>query len=201
MILIVGLGNKGKEYNLTRHNIGFEAIDYLANKYNIEINKSKKKGIYGQGIIEGEKVLLVKPTTYMNLSGECVLEFKDYYDIEISDIIVIYDDIDLPLGSLRIRKKGSAGSHNGMKNIIYLLKDDGFPRFRLGIGKNEKIELKNYVLSKFSQEERALMKEAVIKASEGIAFLLKHDIDYAMNMCNEKKEKKNKKKEEDEKNE
>lgn len=188
MYLIVGLGNIGKEYNLTRHNIGFEVIDYLSNKFDIPVNKSDMKGSYGKGIINGEKVILLKPETYMNLSGECVRLYLDYYNIEEENLFVIYDDKDLDLGVLRIRKKGSAGSHNGMKNIIYCIDTDSFPRFRIGIGKAER-SLKHHVLSKFTEEEIDTVKEAVANASDAIVCALKNGVDVSMNQFNKKKKK------------
>ena len=134
MKVIVGLGNPGKEYENTKHNIGFLAIDRLAERFGINVKQIKHKALTGEGFAEGKKVMLVKPQTYMNLSGQSVREVLSYYKVESEDFIVIYDDIDIPIGTLRLRAKGSAGTHNGMKSIIYDLKDDGFPRVRVGIG-------------------------------------------------------------------
>ena len=134
MYLIVGLGNPGKEYDGTRHNIGFEAIDYMANKYNIEVNRIKFKGVFGEGFIDNKKVILLKPTTYMNLSGESIREVINFYKISNENIIVIYDDISLEVGKLRIREKGSDGGHNGIKSIIANLGSDVFPRIKIGVG-------------------------------------------------------------------
>ena len=134
MILIVGLGNPGKQYEQTRHNIGFDVIDYMANKYNIDVNREKFKGICGEGFIENKKVILLKPLTYMNLSGESIRELANFYKLEDDEIIVVYDDISLDIGRLRIREKGSAGGHNGIKSIIQNLGGDKFPRVKVAVG-------------------------------------------------------------------
>ena len=148
MIVIAGLGNPGKKYENTRHNMGFLTIDRIAEKNDIKVNKIKHRALVGDGFISGHKVLLVKPQTYMNLSGESLREVMNYYNVDIEDLIVIYDDFDIETGSLRIRKKGSAGSHNGMKSVIYQLKNDGFPRVRVGIGKSGSLDWKDFVLGK-----------------------------------------------------
>ncbi len=186
MYLIAGLGNPGKEYTNTKHNIGFITIDYLAEKHDLKINKIKHKALSGEGFISGEKVMLLKPQTYMNLSGESIRDAIDYYKIDTNNLIVIYDDIDIPMGSVRIRKKGSAGTHNGMRSIIRLLGDDGFPRIRIGIGSDRgNIPLTNYVISGFkNKEEVKLMEDAVINASSAIELLLKDGIDAAMQKYN-----------------
>ena len=152
MILIVGLGNPGKQYEQTRHNIGFDVIDYMANKYNIDVNREKFKGICGEGFIENKKVILLKPLTYMNLSGESIRELANFYKLEDDEIIVVYDDISLDIGRLRIREKGSAGGHNGIKSIIQNLGGDKFPRVKVGVGQ-PKDNLVNHVLGKFSKED------------------------------------------------
>ncbi len=155
MKCIIGLGNIGNEYENTRHNSGFIAIDEIAKKYNIVLDKKKKKCIYGEGIINGNKVSLVKPTTYMNLSGEAIVEMLNWYKITTQDIIVIYDDVDLKFGTIRYREKGSSGTHNGMKNIIANLKTEEFARVRVGIENrgNTPIPLMDYVLQKFNKQE------------------------------------------------
>lgn len=187
MYLIVGLGNPGREYALTRHNIGFETIDYLARKKQVAIIKEEHHGISGSFFENGEKVTLVKPMTYMNNSGECVAAFADYYDIPLDKILVIYDDIDLDAGRIRIRKKGSAGTHNGMRSILYHLQDENFPRIRIGIGKKPpQWDLADYVLSKFQPDEIETMQHAVIQAAEAIELFIKEDIDTAMNRLNRK---------------
>jgi PTH1 family peptidyl-tRNA hydrolase len=142
MYIIVGLGNPGKKYENTKHNIGFITLDLLAERNDIKINKIKHKALVGEGFISGLKVLLVKPQTFMNLSGNSVREVMEYYKEDIEKLIVVYDDVDIPMGRLRIRKKGSAGTHNGMKSIIYDLQDDGFPRVRIGIGKERRCLLR-----------------------------------------------------------
>lgn len=185
MYFIVGLGNPGLQYENTRHNVGFMTIDYLANKYDIDVRKLKFKSLYGQGEISGHKVMLIKPQTYMNNSGEAIRELKNFYKFDIDKLIVIYDDIDIDFGTIRIRKKGSAGSHNGMKSIIYQIQDDQFPRIKVSIGKKpEKWDLANFVLSGFSQEEVGVLEDEIRLAAEGIEIILKEDIDKAMNRCN-----------------
>ena len=185
MYYIVGLGNPGLQYENTRHNVGFMTIDYLANKYDIDVRKLKFKSLYGQGEISGHKVMLIKPQTYMNNSGEAIRELKNFYKFDIDKLIVIYDDIDIDFGTIRIRKKGSAGSHNGMKSIIYQIQDDQFPRIKVSIGKKpEKWDLANFVLSGFSQEEVGVLEDEIRLAAEGIEIILKEDIDKAMNRCN-----------------
>lgn len=185
MYFIVGLGNPGLQYENTRHNVGFMTIDYLANKYDIDVRKSKFKSLYGQGEISGHKVVLIKPQTYMNNSGEAVRELINFYKFDIDKLIVIYDDIDIDFGTIRIRKKGSAGSHNGMKSIIYQIQDDQFPRIKVSIGKKpEKWDLANFVLSGFSKEEVKILEDEIRLAVEGIEIILEEDIDKAMNKCN-----------------
>ena len=191
MYLIVGLGNPTKKYEHTRHNIGFDVIDYLADQYNISMNTKKFKGICGTGVIEGSKLLLLKPQTFMNLSGNSVGEAAAYYKLDpAQDLIVIYDDIDLSPGSLRIRKKGSAGGHNGLKNIIAQLGSEEFQRIRIGVGgKPENYDLADYVLGHFTKEEKALMEKAVSMAVEAAEMMLMGDTDKAMNEFNRKAEK------------
>lgn len=184
MYLIVGLGNPGREYQNTRHNAGFMALNYLADKYHININKIKHKGLLGEGFIAGQKVLLLKPQTYMNLSGHSVREVLEYYKIHLDKLIVVYDDIDIDTGSVRIRKKGSAGTHNGMKSVIYDLQSDEFCRIRIGIGRDKDIKLENYVLSKFKPDEIKMMEEAIVKVHKAIEAILEKGIDNAMNEYN-----------------
>lgn len=196
MKIIAGLGNPGKEYENTKHNVGFLTIDILAEKYDIKVNKIKFKGLIGEGMIGTEKVILVKPQTYMNLSGQCIREIVAFYKLDMEDLVVIYDDIDLPMGNLRIRKKGSAGTHNGMRSIIYDLQDDGFPRVRVGIGGERKGDLANYVISGFSGDDRKLIEEAIVKAADAVACLVENGIDRAMVDYNTKKPKAKKQKQE-----
>lgn len=193
MYLIVGLGNPGKEYANTKHNIGFITIDYLEEKHNLKVNKIKHKALVGEGFISHEKVMLIKPQTYMNLSGQSVREAMDYYKIDIENLVVIYDDIDIPMGSLRIRKKGSAGTHNGMRSIIQQLGDDNFPRIRIGIGSDRgQVPLANYVISGFKgKKELRLMEDAVINAASAIETLISDGLDAAMQKYNYIVEKEN----------
>ena len=185
MYLIVGLGNPEKEYANTRHNMGFDTINKLAEKNNIEVNKNKFDGLYGTGIIQGKKVILLKPQTYMNLSGESVREIVDFYNIEPQNIIVIYDDIDIEKGHIKIRKKGGAGSHNGMKSVVQELGTTDFARIRVGIGQPEyKNNMINYVIGKVPEEEQKVLQEGVTKAAEAIEEILKNGIDIAMNKFN-----------------
>lgn len=185
MFLIVGLGNPENEYANTRHNMGFNTINEIAKKNNIEVNKSKFKGLYEKAIIQGEKVILLKPQTYMNLSGESVREFVNFYQIESEKIIIIYDDIDTEKGNIRIRKQGSAGSHNGMKSVIENLKTTDFPRIRVGIGQPEyKNDMINYVIGKISEEEQKTLHDGVKKAADAVEEIIKNGIDTAMNKFN-----------------
>ncbi len=184
MYVIVGLGNPGLKYCGTRHNVGFDTVDYLARAHNIKVNKLKHKALVGEGTIGGERVMLVKPQTYMNLSGESVVALLQYYKVEPSHLFVIYDDIDLDLGALRIRKKGSAGTHNGMRNIIYLLKRDDFPRFRIGIGRSERIPLRDFVLTRYQKAEVPAMEDAIARCERAIVMALDEGLDKAMSKYN-----------------
>lgn len=186
MYIIAGLGNPGGKYEKTKHNMGFQVIDLLADKYHIEMNQKKHKAICGTGVIEGVKVLLLKPQTFMNLSGESIREAVDFYKIDPeTELIVIYDDISLAPGHLRIRKKGSAGGHNGIKNIIQHLGTQVFPRIRVGVGeKPQGWDLADYVLSGFSKEDEALVKESWGRAVEAAAVMLTDGPEKAMNDFN-----------------
>ena len=186
MFLIVGLGNPENEYANTRHNMGFDTVNKLAKQYKIEFNKNKFKGIYGTGMIENEKVILLKPQTYMNLSGESIIETMHFYKIDLENLIVIYDDMDVEPGKIKIRKKGGAGSHNGMKSVIQYLQSEDFTRIRVGIGtpvyKNDMI---NYVIGKIvSEEEKEILEVGKNKAKEAIIEMIKNGIDSAMNKFN-----------------
>lgn len=189
--VIAGLGNPKKEYENTRHNIGFDVIDMLADKHGIHMGEAKHKGLIGKGFINGQKVILVKPLTYMNLSGECIREVTDYYKVDSKEeFIVIHDDISLEPGQLRIRKKGSAGGHNGLKNIIQHLGHDSFQRIKVGVGEKPKgYDLADYVLGHFSKEERVLMDQASKDACEAVEMMMQEGPDAAMNRFNKKKEK------------
>ena len=188
MYLIVGLGNPGDKYRYTKHNVGFMVLDYFASAHNISISRIKHKALLGEGLIGQEKVVLAKPQTYMNLSGESVQELMNWYKADISRLIVVYDDIDLAVGRIRIRPEGSSGTHNGMKSIIYMLNTDKFPRVRVGIGKQpEHMDLGDYVLSRFSDEEIPLMEEAVKRSALAIEEIIKKDLNSAMNKYNREK--------------
>jgi len=189
MYIIVGLGNPKKEYDNTRHNIGFDVIDALAEENHIGMTEKKHKAIIGKGIVGGQKVILAKPQTYMNLSGESVRELIDYYKVdETEELIVISDDISLDVGQLRIRKKGSAGGHNGLKNIIMHLGHDTFQRVKMGVGEKPKhFDLADYVLGHFSKEERIVMNESIKDACCAIEMMINDDTDGAMNLYNKKR--------------
>lgn len=184
MYLIIGLGNPEPEYSNTRHNIGFDVVNQLAQTCKIQISKTKFKGLYGEGNIGGEKVILLKPQTYMNLSGESLIQFKNFYKIENENIIVVYDDIDLELGALRIRKQGGAGTHNGMKSVVSVIGKD-FTRIRIGMGvPYNKADIINYVTGKISKKEREVLDETIIDAVNSIKEIIKNGVDSAMNKFN-----------------
>ena len=188
MYIIAGLGNPTKEYDKTRHNVGFEVIDRLADRYDIDVSERKHRAFCGKGMIEGQKVLLVKPQTFMNLSGESLRSVVDYYKVMPEELVVIYDDISLPPGQLRIRLKGSAGGHNGIKNIIAHLGTQEFPRIKVGVGaKPPRMDLKDYVLSRVSKGEQELMDEAFQEAAQAVAMMIGEGADRAMNHFNTKK--------------
>lgn len=188
MFIIAGLGNPTLRYEGTRHNVGFDVIDLLADKYNISVDTRKGRAYIGKGIIEGQKVILAKPQTYMNLSGESVRSLTDYYKIdEESELIVLYDDVSLDVGQLRIRKKGSAGGHNGIKNIILHLNTDVFMRIKIGVGEKPKnYDLADYVLGHFSKAERELMEEGYEKCAKAVGMMINGEADAAMNEYNRK---------------
>ena len=188
MYLIVGLGNPGDKYKYTKHNVGFMVLDYFASAHNISISRIKHKAVLGEGNIGQEKVILAKPQTYMNLSGESVQELMHWYKCDISRLIVIYDDVDIAVGRIRIRPEGSSGTHNGMKSIIYILNEDKFPRVRVGIGRQpDYMDLGDYVLSRFSEEEIPSMEEAVKKSALAIEEIIKNGVTSAMNKYNREK--------------
>ena len=189
MFIIAGLGNPTKQYEGTRHNVGFEVIDRISEKYNIDVDAKKHRALIGKGIIKVQKVILDKPQTYMNLSGESVRSLLDYYKVdEEHELIVIYDDISLDVGQLRIRAKGSAGGHNGMKNIIAHLGSQVFPRIKVGVGeKPAKYDLADYVLGHFSKGEAKLMDEGYDHAVHAVELIVSGQINEAMNEYNRKK--------------
>lgn len=185
MYLIVGLGNPGKQYESTRHNVGFLAIDDIAEELNIKVDKLKFKSLIGEGRIGNEKIILAKPQTFMNLSGEAVVELVNFYKIDMSNVIVIYDDIDLDTGKLRIRKSGSAGTHNGMRSIIGLLGRQDFPRIRIGVSKPKNgQDLASFVLSKFEKSELEDVKNTIINSRKAVVETMETNLDKAMNLYN-----------------
>lgn len=183
MYLIVGLGNPEEDYSNTRHNMGFDAVNKIAKEYNIEINKKKFKGLYGIGQIEEEKVILLKPQTFMNLSGESIKEIVDFYKIENNNIIVIYDDMDIDLGIIKIRKKGNPGSHNGMKSVVKYLGTE-FPRIRVGIGKPDDDDFIKYVIGPIPEEEKEILDKSTSLAKDAAIAIIKQGVDNAMNKFN-----------------
>lgn len=188
MYIVVGLGNPTKQYEGTRHNVGFDTIDYLVDEYRVPSSGLKHKAMYGKGVIAGQKAILAKPLTYMNLSGESVAELVNYYKVDPEEeLIVIYDDVSLAPGFIRVRKKGSAGGHNGIKSIIAQLGTDKFKRIRVGVGEKPKNwDLADYVLSPFSKEERGLVDEAIRYAGDALELILQDELDGAMNKYNRK---------------
>ncbi len=189
MYIIAGLGNPDRQYEGTRHNAGFDVIDRIAEKYNIAVDTKKHRALMGKGIIKGQKVVLAKPQTYMNLSGESIRSLVDYYKIDPEhELIIIYDDISLGVGQLRIRAKGSAGGHNGIKNIIAHLGNQIFPRVKVGVGeKPSKMDLADYVLGHFSKEEKMEMEDGYKEAANAVELMIQGDIQKAMNEYNRKK--------------
>ena len=186
MYIIAGLGNPGTQYEMTRHNIGFHTIDYIADELNVKVKKLKFKALYGECEIAGEKVLLVKPQTYMNLSGESIGDFSRFYKIKPENIIIINDDISLDTGRIRVRPKGSAGGHNGLKSIIYHLNSDEFPRVKMGVGapQNKDYDLADFVLGRFTKEEIPIMEKAIIKAAAAAEEIIRSGAASAMNKYN-----------------
>lgn len=185
LYVVVGLGNPGKGYTNTRHNIGFDVLDYLASRNHIEVNKIKFDSLYGEGRINNEKVIFLKPQTYMNNSGIAVSSIYNFYKVPIENIIVIVDDIDIEFGTIRLKRKGSAGTHNGLKSIISQLKNNNFPRIKIGIGRPyEGQDLADYVLSKFSGKEKKDINKAVEEAALAVETIIVEDINKAMNEFN-----------------
>lgn len=186
MFIIAGLGNPTREYEGTRHNVGFDVIDRLAARYNIDVDVKKHRALIGKGMIAGQKVILAKPQTYMNLSGESIRSILDYYKVDPeTELIVIYDDISLEPGKIRIRKKGSAGGHNGIKNIIAQLGTQNFQRIKVGVGEKPKgWDLADYVLGHFSKEDRGLVDDALKRAARAVELMVQGEVDQAMNQFN-----------------
>lgn len=183
MYLIVGLGNPGPDYASTRHNVGFMVVDKIAEEMNVNIDKNKFKGLIAEGRIGTEKILLLKPMTFMNLSGESIVEAANFYKIPVEEIIVIFDDVSLDIGKIRIRKKGSAGGHNGIKSTISALGSDNFPRVKIGIGA-AKHDLVKHVLGKFSAEEKSVLDQAIAAAKESVFTMVKESVDSAISEYN-----------------
>jgi PTH1 family peptidyl-tRNA hydrolase len=183
MKIIAGLGNPGKEYGGTRHNIGFDVIDILSKRYKIPVKTKRDRAFMGEGTIQGEQVILLKPITYMNLSGEAVAQAARRYKVDVSEVLVICDDVNLPLGRLRIRVKGSAGGHNGLKSIIGSLRSDEFPRVRVGIG-SASGDMVDHVLSRFHSQERQAVHDCTQRAADAVECALAEGMDAAMNKFN-----------------
>lgn len=187
MYIIIGLGNPTREYTATRHNIGFDVITRIADDYNISLDMKKHKSLCGRGIINGEKVILAQPQTYMNLSGEAVRELKDFYKVKNDDLIIIYDDISLDVGQIRVRPKGSAGGHNGIKSIISHLGSEEFPRIKVGVGSKPRgYDLADYVLGRFNEEDQKTIRETLKHASKACTYIISEGIDASMNQYNKK---------------
>ena len=185
MYLIVGLGNPEPEYSNTRHNMGFDVINKISESSNIKVSKSKFDALYGMGEINNKKVILLKPQTYMNLSGESIIKFKKFYKISNKNIIVIYDDIDLKIGDIRLKPKGSSGTHNGMKSVIENLKTEDFIRVRVGIGTpKHKEDMINYVIGPIPKREKEVLEQSIKKAAQSVIEILENGIDVAMNKFN-----------------
>ena len=184
MKLIIGLGNPGKEYENTRHNCGFMVMDRLCDKLNVSIDNNKFKGLYTKIKYQGQDVVLLKPQTFMNLSGESVRAVMDFFKIDVEDILVIYDDMDMPVGKLRLRTSGSAGGHNGIKNIIQHVSSQDFKRIRVGIDRNPRIKVVDYVLSRFKSDEMEMISQGIEAASDAVIDYLDNDFNHAMNKFN-----------------
>lgn len=186
MKLIVGLGNPGTEYENTRHNVGFMIIDNYANQYNAVINKNKLNGLYTEISLNNEKIILLKPQKYMNLSGEVVKSFINFYKINVEDIIIINDDLDMPVGKIKLKQQGSSGGHNGLKNIEQHLGTDEYKRLKIGISNNKDIDTKNYVLGKFSKEDKEILNKEISLSKQILDDFLTLNFDKVMNKYNTK---------------
>ena len=185
MYLIVGLGNPEPEYSKTRHNMGFDVVNQIADKYQIELTRTKFNGIYGSGEIEKQKVILLKPQTFMNLSGECIKPFVDFYKIPLKNVLEIYDDMDISIGSIKLRKKGGPGTHNGAKSVVHELASEEFPRIRVGIGKPiDEYDAIDYVIGKIDEETYSKLEEGIKKGAQAVTEFIKNGIDTAMNKFN-----------------
>ena len=189
MYIIAGLGNPGSKYENTRHNMGFKPIDAMASEFGIDVNRAKFKGLIGEGRIGSEKVILLKPQTYMNLSGQSVREIMNFYKIPEENLIVIYDDFDLPIGSIRVRKSGGPGTHNGMKSVVQELGSRKFPRVRVGIGSSDGSTIQ-FVIGKVGKDEQQILNEAAEAAASAAADIIRIGIENAMNIHNTRKSEK-----------
>lgn len=189
MYIIAGLGNPGSKYENTRHNMGFKAIDAMASEFGIDVNRAKFKGLIGEGRIGSEKVILLKPQTYMNLSGQSVREIMNFYKIPEENLIVIYDDFDLPIGSIRVRKSGGPGTHNGMKSVVQELGSRKFPRVRVGIGSSDGSTIQ-FVIGKVGKDEQQILNEAAEAAASAATDIIRIGIENAMNTHNTRKSEK-----------
>ena len=186
MYLIVGLGNPEPDYAKTRHNMGFDVINQIAKKYDIDLGRNKFNAIFGSGIIEGEKIILIKPQTFMNSSGEAVKQYVDFYKIPLENVIVIYDDMDTDIGKIRIRAKGGPGSHNGMKSVVENLSSQNFPRIRVGVGRPiDEFDKIDYVIGQIPDEEYIRLQEGKDKAADAVIYFLNNGIDNTMNIYNQ----------------
>lgn len=188
MFIIAGLGNPGLLYEKSRHNAGFQAIDALAERLGVTLTKKDMEGLYGEGRVGFERVLLVKPQTYMNLSGNCLQKIVHFYKVPVENVIVMYDDIDLPVGSLRIRANGSAGTHNGMRSVVACLNSQNFPRVRIGVGSQGDGELKDFVLGKPSKQDQQVLEESFKNAADAAELIVKGEIAKAQMQYNKKHE-------------
>ncbi|MCE5190056.1 MAG: aminoacyl-tRNA hydrolase [Eubacteriales bacterium] len=186
MFIIAGLGNPGLLYQRTRHNAGFQALDRLADELHIRVTKRGFSGIYGEGVYHGERVALVKPTTYMNLSGDCIQAILHFYKCPLEHLIVLYDDIELPVGTLRIREKGSAGTHNGMRSIIACVGGEDFPRVRIGVGDRDGGDLKEHVLGRPGKAEQAALETAFQDAVSAVKLIVEGNLPEAQAKFNKK---------------
>jgi PTH1 family peptidyl-tRNA hydrolase len=183
--IVAGLGNPGERYHLTRHNVGFRTVDILSEKWGFVLSRHKHKALFGEGRINGHKVILAKPQTYMNRSGESILDMVSYYKLPLNNLIIIYDDVDIQLGKIRVRPRGSAGTHNGMRSVIYQLQDDDFPRVRIGIGpKPAGMDMADFVLSGFGGEEERMVHESLMRAAEAVDTIIRKGCQEAMNRFN-----------------
>ncbi len=183
--IVAGLGNPGERYHRTRHNVGFRTVDILSEKWGIVLSRHKHKALFGEGHMNGNRIILSKPQTYMNSSGESILDMVSYYKVPVTNLIIIYDDVDIELGRIRVRLRGSAGTHNGMRSIIFQLQDEDFPRVRIGIGpKPAVMDMADFVLSSFGKEEERMVHESLMRAAEAVDTIVRKGCQEAMNRFN-----------------